>query len=147
MDARRAASLARSKLDFARKITEQRMSYCISDSCLDGEVEEELVNLYSTLVDEESFELNEVKVLLAKKEFLIDIEEQIAERVDNPKETEQLNLVKNKILEKVKNKMCERKSRRDSIGNHSGTSSSSAKRSSNDPSGGDSSRGKFEIQA
>ena len=53
--------------------------------------------------------------------------------------------VKNKILEKVKLKKIERKSRRDSIGCHGRESSSSLKRRGSDNPGGDSSRTKSEF--
>ena len=54
---RRDTSLARNKIEFARKITEQRLSNSITGSGLVGADAEELIALYSTLVDEELFEL------------------------------------------------------------------------------------------
>ena len=41
--ARRSSSLARSKIDFARRVTEQRMSNCLSTSAPD--MEEEIISL------------------------------------------------------------------------------------------------------
>ena len=49
----KSASIAQNKLEFARKITEQRMSNSLHNPSPD--LEEEIVPLYSTLVDEESF--------------------------------------------------------------------------------------------
>ena len=43
----KSSSIARNKIDFARKITEQRMSNCLSEPSPD--LEDELVSLYSTL--------------------------------------------------------------------------------------------------
>ena len=146
--ANRTALLSTSKIDFARKVTEQRMSNCISDSCLEGEVEDELVALYATLADEDNFEMDEDNILSAKKDFLIDLKNKIVERGEKPEEKLLLESVKYKILEKVKSNMSARKSRRDSVGsNHGRDSSSSLKRSSSDHSEGDRSRSKTEIQA
>ena len=53
MFAKKSSNLAKSKIEFARKVTEQRMSNCLSDPSPD--VEDEIVSLYSTLVDEDNF--------------------------------------------------------------------------------------------
>ena len=133
----RFAAQANNKLDFARKVTEQRLSNC--------DVEEELVTLYSTLVDEENFELNEEDdCLTIKSDFLVNVEEKITERGEHPHEKEILENIKNKILEKVKSKKIERKSRRESIGNLRRDSCSNLKRERGS-SGGDSSCSKKET--
>ena len=107
---RRASSLSRRKIDFARKITEQRMSNCLDE--LSPHLEDELVNLYSTLSDEDSFRLEDEKVIPVDN-FLKEVELKIVERGNNPVEINRLNQVKNKILEKVKYKKVQR-SRKDS---------------------------------
>ena len=61
MLARKSSNLRSSKIDFAKKITEQRMSNSMSNLSLD--LEEELVNLYSTLVDEDNFEMEDDQIL------------------------------------------------------------------------------------
>ena len=94
--ARRSSNLASSKLDFARKVTEQRMSNCLSDQSAD--MEEELVSLYSTLLDEESFTLEGNEIVPAE-DFLKVVEDKVS---DIPREMEKLKDVKNKILEKVR---------------------------------------------
>ena len=55
--ARKSNALRFNKIEFAKKITEQRMSNSLSS--LTQDQEEELVTLYSTLVDEENFELKD----------------------------------------------------------------------------------------
>ena len=50
---RKSASISQNKLEFARKITEQRMSNSLHNPSPD--LEEEIVSLYSTLLDENSF--------------------------------------------------------------------------------------------
>ena len=55
-----------------RKVTEQRMSNCLSDASAD--MEEELVALYSSLVDEEGFRLENDEIL-PSEDFLKRVEE------------------------------------------------------------------------
>ena len=105
--ARRSSSIARSKIDFARKVTEQRMSNCLSLPSPDQE--EEIVSLYSTLLDEDSFTLDGDDILPGE-DFLKVLEDKI---VDIPTEMEKLSLVKNKILEKVKEIKVSRQHSRD----------------------------------
>ena len=143
--ANRAAALATNKLEFARRVTEQRLSNCISDSSLDTEMQEELVTLYSTLVDEENFVIDDNNIIKAKEEFLTEVEEKINEKVDKSGDLVVLENVKNKILERIKLKKVERKSRRDSIGSYSRESSSSLKRENSDKLEGDSSSQKSEV--
>jgi hypothetical protein len=140
-NSRRATSLARNKIEFARNITEQRLSNSITGSGLVGEDAEELIALYSTLVDEEHFELGEDDMVSSKYEFLSAVEEKLKLGGDNPEEKKQLENVKNKILEKVKERKCERRSRRDSV-----CSTSRIKRGNSEHSNSSSSRPKLESQ-
>ena len=133
---RRCSSLARSKIEFARQVTEQRMSNCLSLPSPDQE--DEIVSLYSALLDEESFTM-EGNEILPGEGFLKFVEKKI-EHI--PSEMEKLNLVKNKILEKVKqNKVIRQQSRdrRDSV------CSTGSKRGSSDQAGSD--RGRPRMDA
>ena len=144
----RAASVSSTKIDFARKVVEQRIDICLSDSTLVGENEEELVSLYSTLIDEETFDLSEDGICSPSSDFLVEVEEALVWRGQRPGEVECLALIKTKILEAVKKRKLARRSRidsfsgrRDSVG-----SNSSLKRIQKDQNGRDSSRAKLETQ-
>ena len=124
------------KLSFARKVTEQRMSTVISgNSAME---EDELVSLYSSLVDEEEFELNDCEEISARGDFLHAVESNIS--WENQEEGHnKLQSVKNKILERVKDKKLKRKERRLSIKSSVG-SSGSQKTMNNYFAGGNNSR-------
>ena len=95
--ARRSSSLFRNKLDFARKVTEQRLSNSLSEFSAD--LDEELVALYSTLVDEDNFEIKDDSITPVNN-FLDQVELKVKERGDIPAEKERLLVIKHKILEK-----------------------------------------------
>ena len=137
MIAKKASNLAKSKIDFARKVTEQRMSNCLSDPSPD--VEDEIVSLYSTLVDEDSFML-ENETLHPEEDFLKEVENKLLERGNIPDERSRLNQVRNKILDKVKNKKMSRQASRERRESMSSVGSASKKRTSGCGTGGDSSR-------
>ena len=99
-------------------------------------MEDELVSLYSTLIDEENFKLENDQIS-PNEGFLKDVEE----RVNTPSERSRLEEVKNKILEKVKTKKVNKQSRDRS------SSVSSVKRGSSETAGGDPSRLKTEIKS
>ena len=145
--AMRSASVKRNKMDFARKVVEQRMDLCLSDGTLRGGNEEELVSLYSTLIDEDSFDLLEDDNCSPKIAFLCEVEKQMADRVEKPGEHEYFDNLKAKILEAVKTRKIYRRSRMDSIGRRDSVgSNSSIKRGQRDQNGSDSSRAKIETQ-
>ena len=79
--AQRASSLAKNKLEFARRVTEQRMSHCLSDATTD--MEDELVALYYTLVDEDNF-LLEDDTLAPKDDMLKNVDDKIVENLSLP---------------------------------------------------------------
>ena len=83
---KKASNLSKNK-KFARKITEQRMSNCLN--LASAEMEEELVNLYSTLVDEDQFKL-ENDIIAPTNDFLKQVEDKVVERGGIP--SEQLKL-------------------------------------------------------
>ena len=136
--ARKSSTLRSRKIEFAKKITEQRMSNSLSN--LSSDLEEELVNLYSTLVDEDNFEVEDDRIL-PQDDFLKNVEEKLAIRGDIPAELERLEQVRNKILERVKQKKSGRHGRRDSI---SSVGSTGSKRGNGEQVGGDQSRLKFD---
>ena len=68
--ARKPSNLRSIKIDFAKKT----MSNTMSNLSLD--LEEELVNLYSTLVDEDNFEMEDDQIL-SEKDFLQKIKEKL----------------------------------------------------------------------
>ena len=114
-----------------------------------GENEEELVALYSTLVDEDNFDLSEDEICSPKVGFLEEVEKQLAERGEKQREVKCLETLKSKILEAVKNKKLTRRSRLDSFSSSrrdSVGSNSSVKRGQKDQNGTDSSRAKLETQ-
>ena len=72
------------------------------------------------------------------------MEDQLAQKGENPAEKAQLLKVKNKILDRVKSRKVERKARKDSISSIKSSGSKSEKRSG-DQAGGDNSRVKSEL--
>ena len=140
-----SAILNKNKVEFARKVVEQTIDICVSDSTLKGEKEEELVALYSTLIDEEKFDLSEDDICSPNSEFLAEAEKHLVERGEKPLEIECLKNFKAKILEAVQKRKLTRRSRADSFGRRDSTASSiSLKRSHRDQNGRDSSRAKLE---
>ena len=129
--AKRSSSLAKSKIDLARKVTEQRMSTCLSGPS--PNVEEDIISLYSTLLDEENFSLVGDEIV-AGDDFLKVVADKIA---DIPTKVEELKLVKNKILEKVKQKKANRKQFRERTDSMSSIVSNGSKRASTDLAGSD----------
>ena len=53
-----SANVNKNKIEFARKVVEQSIDLSIANSSLVGEREDELVSLYSTLIDEDEFDLS-----------------------------------------------------------------------------------------
>ena len=138
---KRESNIVRKKLEFARKVTEQRMAATLPSPSMD---QEELVSLYSSLVDEDMFELGEEDKIAPCADFLSEVEEMLKETGCKEGQV-RLKEVKNKILEKVRGKKVERRQRRDSISSVSSRSSQQGmKRSNSDNVGGDNSRKKTE---
>ena len=141
------ANVNKNKIDFARRVVEQSIDLCISDSSLKGEKELELVTLYSTLIDEDEFDLSEDEICSSKSDFLLDAQKNLLERVDLPQQVECLKNLKVKILEAVNTINLVRKSRMDSFSRKdSFGSSSSLKRNNSVQNGRDHSRAKIETQ-
>ena len=120
------------------------MSNCLGSHS--PEVEDELVSLYSTLVDEDSFTI-ENDDIVPEENFLKDVENKLKETGDNTLESlHMLDQVKNKILDKVRSKKLSRQ-RRESTGSACSLGSTSMKRINEDPAGGDQSRHKMEAKS
>ena len=88
--------------------------------------QEELVSLYSTLIDEDTFDLGEGGVFSNPSELLQNVEDEIKNNyTDIEQERLLLKLcdVRNKTLEKVKNKKVEGRGRKDSISSVGSTGS------------------------
>ena len=134
-------------MDFARKVIEQRIDCCLIDGTLVGENEEELVTLYSTLLDEDDFDLVDDDTCSPKVGFLVEAEKQLAERGTKPAELECFNVLKEKILVAVKKRKLVRRSRIDSVGRRDSVgSNSSLKRGLKDQNGRDCNRAKLESK-
>ena len=142
------SSIAKSKIEFARKVTEQRMTESLSDPSGSPDMEEELalVSLYSTLVDEDKFNL-ENDIITPQDDFLKEVEDKIASKGENPPELIRFLEVKNKILEKVKIKKVNRmisKERRYSTSSLNTIGTTGLKRHSSVSAGGVNSRSKID---
>ena len=129
-------------MDLARKVTEERMSSCLLNSSED--LEEELVSIYSALVDEDKL-VNDADEIITDNELLKNVEDQLTQKGENPVEKAQLLKVKNKILDRVRSRKVERKARKDSISSIKSSGSKSEKRNGTDQAGGDNSRVKTEL--
>ena len=137
--ATRKTTLMKKKMLHARKVTEQRMATMLPSPSPDEE--EALVSLYSTLVDEDEFELEEkVDGTAPCDDFLTEVEEQLRMTGSEEGQT-RLSEVKNKILERVRGRKMERKKRRESICSLSSYGSQKGmKRMNSENAGGDHSR-------
>ena len=125
--AKRSSSLARSKIDFAKKVTEQRMAFCLSQSSPESALDDEIISLYSSLLDEESFSM-EGNEILPGEDFLKVVEDKV---VSSP-EMEKLKVVRNKILEKVKQNKENKQAFRDRTDSLGSVGSNNSKRASTD---------------
>ena len=145
------SNVAKSKIEFARKVTEQRMTECLTDPSWSEDTEEDraLISLYSTLVEEEKFTLDvENDTITPNDEFLRDVEEKLSAKMANPSELKRFQEVRNKILEKIKVKKVNRalsKQRRDSVSSLGSVGQTGIKRSSSVNAGGDNSRSKTDL--
>ena len=120
--AKKSSILAKSKVDLARKVTEQRIIQSLPN--LTSDIEEDLVSLYSNLVDEESFTLDDNSIV-PNDDFLSHVEDRVK---DNTKEMEKLKHLKAKILENIKQKKISKQKFRDRRESVSSVCSTSSKR-------------------
>ena len=113
----KAANVFKTKIKFARKVTEERLRECLPVPSFEKEHSSVLVTLMSTLIDEDSFELDPAtNTLNPKTDFLKHIEESIGQVSGDPEIAKQrLNNVKNKLVERVRETATRSKERRLSI--------------------------------
>ena len=142
-----SANVNKNKIEFARKVVEQSIGLSIAESSLVGERENELVSLYSTLVDEDQFDLSSTGVCSPKADFLAETEKLLlGTDGGRPDQMETLTAFKQKIVEAVKKRKMERKLRKNSLSRKDSTGSNGGlKRTLSKQEGKDSSRAKIET--
>ena len=121
-------------------------SLSIPSGSLNSEEQLALVSLYSTLVDEEKFNL-ENDIITPDDDFLKEVEEKIVAKGDNSLDLVRFQELKNKILEKVKIKKVNRKlskQRRGSTSSINTVGTSGLKRHSSLNAGGATSRSRLD---
>ena len=98
----KTSNIAKNKLNFARKVTEERLKECLPVPSFEDDHSKVLITLMSTLVDEDSFDLDpDTDMMKPKEDFLKDIEDSISKDSDEEKVRERLNFVKNILVERV----------------------------------------------
>ena len=74
----KAANIANAKVKFARNITEERLKECLPDPSFEDKHSQVIVALMSSLMDEDSFEIDpETDSLKPKENFLKDVEDSL----------------------------------------------------------------------
>ena len=140
-----SANVNKNKIEFARKVVEQSIGLSIANSSLVGEREDELVSLYSTLIDEDEFDLSASGVVSPKVDFLVDTEKHFLTEGSSDQMIESLKAFKQKITEAVKKRKVDRKTRQNSLSRRDSTGSNGGlKRTLSQQEGKDPSRAKFE---
>ena len=135
--ARKDTFHAKKKLSFARTVTEQRLKECLPVPSFEDDHSSVLITLMSTLLEENAFEIDsETDTLKPKEDLLKDIEESFEENTDTVIK-ERLNLVRNKLLERVRDSVTKSRERRLSISSSVGSQDGRKRRNStelgNDP--------------
>ena len=91
----KSSNVAKNKLKFARKVTEERLKECLPVPNFEDDYSKVLITLMSTLIDEDSFSLDpETDLLKPKEDFLKDIEDSLTKDSDEVIVKERLNFVK-----------------------------------------------------
>jgi len=86
----KAASVFKNKIKFARKVTEERLKECLPVPGFENEHSGVLITLMSTLVDEDSFELDPAtNTLNPKTDFLKNIKDSIGQVSGDPEVAKQ----------------------------------------------------------
>ena len=103
-------------VNFARKVTEERLKECLPVPSFEDEHSKVLVTLMSALMDEENYEIDpETDTLKTKDDFLKDIEDSFGLHSEGQVIKERIDDVKNKLLERIKETTVKNKERRMSI--------------------------------
>ena len=114
--ANKAANVARKKVKFARRVTEERLKECLPAASFEDDHSKVLITLMSTLIDEDSFEFDpETDTLKTKDDFLKDIEDSIGKDTEGELIKKRLEVVKDKLLDRVKTSSARNKERRFSV--------------------------------
>ena len=76
--AKRSAHVAKSRVKFARKVTEERLKECLPAARFEDDHSKVLVTLMTTLIDEECYEIDpDTETYKPKLDFLKDVEDSI----------------------------------------------------------------------
>ena len=104
------------KINFARRVTEERLKECLPIPNFEADHSKVLITLMSTLVDEENFEMDpNTETFQPKDDFLREVEESIDRSSDEQVVKQRLELVKNKLVERFKESKSKGRERRNSI--------------------------------
>ena len=138
---RKANYVAQNKVKFARQVTEKRLAECLPETTTDED--SHLIVLYSSLLNEDDFEIDLATNIVKPKDGLFD---ELEENLDNtdPNFETHLSLLKNKVLGRIKVNRERRISRRDSISSNSSISESRKRESEDQSSLSDPSRFKVD---
>ena len=99
----KTANIANAKVNFARSVTEERLKECLPAPSFDDDHSKVLVALMSSLLDEDSFELDpDTDTFKPKENFLKDIEDSLDSHKDDQLIKQRLEDIKNKLLDRVK---------------------------------------------
>ena len=99
----KTANIANAKVKFARNITEERLKECLPDPSFEDKHSQVIVALMSSLLDEDSFEIDpETDSLKPKDNFLKDVEDSLDIHKEDQEVKQRLEGVKNKLLDRVK---------------------------------------------
>ena len=94
---------AKRKLNLARKVTEERLKECLPVPSFENEHSQVLIMLMSTLIDDDSFELDpDTDTLSPRADIFKDIEDSCAKEEGGEVMRERLEVVKNKLVERVR---------------------------------------------
>ena len=127
--AKKTSNISKSKLKFARKVAEERLKECFPSASFEDDDSKMLVTLMSSLIDEDSYERDpDTDTLKAKDGFLKDIEDSFETHSDGQMIKERIETVKNKVLDRVKEKAARSRERKLSISSISSISSIERKR-------------------
>ena len=127
----KTSNVAKNKLKLARKVTEARLKECLPIASFENEHSQVLITLMSALIDEDSFDIDpDTDSLTPKVNFLKDVEDSIKKNDDEDMVKERLEVVRNKLVERVKETSVGNKGRRMSISSVGSSSSIDRKRKS-----------------
>ena len=126
-----ASNAAKKKLNFVRKVTEERLKECLPVPSFKDDHSSVLITLMSTLMEEDCFETDpNTDVLKPREDFLKNVEESFEQSTDKEVIKDHLDFVKNKLLERVKELSSKNRERRLSVSSSVGSQDGRKRRSS-----------------